>query len=204
MPYGTVPLPLASAAVRQIFAIAYLLVWAVEEHLLFAERTHQKPCTDLLLLLDEVEAHLHPRWQRRILIALNEAAAELQSNLTLQILAVTHSPLVLASLEAVFASESDALFNFELNGKDVQAKKFEWRAHGDVGSWLTSEVFNLGEARSLEAEDAIRQAQTTALNAVSAPGDFKSAHEALQRVLGDTDPFWVKWVARAERAGLKL
>jgi len=45
-----------------------------------------------LLLLDEVENHLHPRWQKRMIPAILEVFPNLQ------IVATTHSPFVLASV----------------------------------------------------------------------------------------------------------
>ena len=44
-----------------------------------------------VLLLDEVDAHLHPRWQRTILPSLNRALPEVQ------VFATSHSPFVIAS-----------------------------------------------------------------------------------------------------------
>lgn len=203
LPYGEVPLTLASAAVRQISAIGYILVWAIEEHLIRSATNNERLSENILFMFDEIESHLHPKWQRKILTSLNQAIGIFENNFNVQILSVTHSPLVLASLESTFDPGKDALFNFSVLGRNITAKKLDWRSHGDVASWLTSEVFNLGEARSIEAEEAIKQARAIALNSKATAEDFEAAHAALQTVLGDTDPFWVKWVARAERAGFK-
>ena len=47
-----------------------------------------------LVLVDELDLHLHPRWQRRIVKTLKTVFPKLQ------FIATTHSPLVLAGLEA--------------------------------------------------------------------------------------------------------
>ena len=47
-----------------------------------------------ILLIDEIENHLHPTWQRRVLPALREHFPELQ------IFATTHSPFLVAGLDA--------------------------------------------------------------------------------------------------------
>lgn len=44
-----------------------------------------------VLLIDEIDAHLHPRWQRRILPALKKALPDVQ------IIVTTHSPFVISS-----------------------------------------------------------------------------------------------------------
>lgn len=47
-----------------------------------------------LVLVDEIDLHLHPRWQRELVPVLKEVFPKLQ------FIATTHSPLVLAGLEA--------------------------------------------------------------------------------------------------------
>ena len=71
MPYKQeVPVINASSAIKRILALAYLLVWAWEEHLQAAKISRKKITNQIILLVDEIEAHLHPTWQRRIIPAL--------------------------------------------------------------------------------------------------------------------------------------
>jgi len=44
-------------------AWAYQLIWVWDEHLKACELTGAKPANQIVFLIDEVEAHLHPRWQ---------------------------------------------------------------------------------------------------------------------------------------------
>ncbi|MYC28820.1 MAG: AAA family ATPase [Chloroflexi bacterium] len=60
-------------------------------HYEFQEGWHEKPA---ILLIDEIENHLHPTWQRRVIPALLEHFPGLQ------IFATTHSPFVVAGLKA--------------------------------------------------------------------------------------------------------
>ncbi|MCE2403759.1 MAG: AAA family ATPase [Dehalococcoidia bacterium] len=60
-------------------------------HYGFAEGWERKPA---ILLIDEIENHLHPTWQRRVIPALLEHFPKLQ------IFATTHSPFVVAGLKA--------------------------------------------------------------------------------------------------------
>jgi len=105
LPYGTIPVSVASAGMRRVLALAYLLVWTWSEHKA-ASSLLQQPTTDrLVLLIDEVEAHLHPQWQRVLLPAVLDVIGRLYSDIfkrrEVQILATTHAPLVLASVESV-------------------------------------------------------------------------------------------------------
>jgi hypothetical protein len=97
LPYGDVPVTHASAGMRRILALAYMLVWTWSEHTEAARLQNRAPLGELVLLLDEVDAHLHPTWQRVILAALFEVFPELTRSLRVQVLASTHAPLVLAS-----------------------------------------------------------------------------------------------------------
>lgn len=58
-----------------------------------------------LLLIDEIEQHLHPGWQRRVLGKLREVFRNLQ------IITTTHSPIVLSELES---RQIRVLENFQL------------------------------------------------------------------------------------------
>ncbi len=72
LPYKQdVPLAVASAGIRRIVALAYLLVWTWQEHLCACEIRGMKPAKEIVFLIDEIEAHLHPQWQRRIVKALS-------------------------------------------------------------------------------------------------------------------------------------
>ncbi len=205
-PYGDIPLTLASAGVQRIVALAYLLVWTWQEHLLASKLLNQPPENRILFLIDELEAHLHPRWQRTLLPALLPIAGELFDNsaatATCQIITATHAPLVMASLEPVFDPEKDGVYVFELVGSEVQVAKDPWRPRGDASAWLTSEIFDLAQARSLPAEKAIADAMEAMKRPDLKLEEARRIHAELHRVLKDSDPFWVRWRYRAERAGL--
>ncbi len=99
MPYGDVPLVHASAGMKRVISFAYLLTWTWLEHLKASHVRQQAPTKQLVVLVDEVESHLHPRWQRTLLPSLLRVSDVLGAGVDLQILATTHAPLVLASLE---------------------------------------------------------------------------------------------------------
>jgi hypothetical protein len=204
LPYGTVPIIHASAGIKRILAIAYLLVWTWYEHQQASELKNQETSDRLVLLIDEVEAHLHPQWQRSILPALLEVPKALQAQMKTQIIATTHSPLVLASAEPDFDEQQDQLFLFELEDNNVTLREFPWAKHGDATGWLTSPIFGLKEAGSCQAEIAINAAyafmRRESLD--SFPENLRTKeqiHQELLRVLTDMDEFWDQWIVRRKK-----
>jgi hypothetical protein len=205
--YGQeVPLVLASAGMRRIVALAYLLVWTWQEHLRACEIRGTKPVSEIIFLIDEIEAHLHPQWQRRIVRALldvMEALTETQS-VSVQMIAATHSPLVLASAEPIFDSGKDAWFDLDLyQDKDerrVRLEKRDFVRRGDVSNWLTSEAFDLKESRSIEAEELLGEALGLLRKTPRPPlEEFEGIDRRLRGVLGDIDPFWIRWSYQLEQ-----
>ncbi|MCF0056853.1 AAA family ATPase [Dyadobacter sp. CY356] len=118
-PYGEIPVVFASAAVKRIVALAYLIVWTWEEHKTSAKLMHEDPQSKMVVIADEIESHLHPQWQRVILPALTSVSSDLSSILDIQFIITTHSPLVMASIEPIFKPSTDTIFHLNLKtGKD--------------------------------------------------------------------------------------
>lgn len=194
LPYGEVPLVHLSAGMKRIIALAYLIVWTWHEHLMAAKSREDDPAHRLILLIDEIEAHLHPRWQRHILPALIKVTSELSATMPVQVITGTHSPMILASMEPDFLDNVDKLFHFKLGESgEVTVKNVPWLKHGDATGWLISEVFGLGEARSLPAEEALREATALMRTGRASPEDLDRVHAKLARVLPDIDIFWPRW-----------
>lgn len=204
MPYGQdVALIHASAGMRRIAALAYLLVWTWREHLIACEQTARKPAKEIIFLVDEIECHLHPQWQRRIVPALLSVMQALTGKqIPVQLIVATHSPLVLASAEPAFDEEQDAVFNISLQAGEAHIEQAVWAKQGDVVNWLVSEAFGLEQARSVEAEIAIEAAEAWMRGDVDElPSRFKTPeaiHEELIRVLPGGDHFWPRWVVWVE------
>jgi hypothetical protein len=186
-----------------------LLVWAWREHVLAARLLRQDPERRIVLLVDEPETHLHPKWQRVILPALLRVVRTLREDgkMQTQLITATHAPLVLASLEPLFDPEKDDLFVFELKDGRTDVESGGWAKQGDALGWLTSEVFGLHQARSREAERAIEAAEAFMRGDHGALPDglrTKKAIDAeLRRLLPGHDPFWPRWIVRAEQIGRK-
>ncbi len=207
MPYGTVPLIHAAAGLKRCATLAYLLVWAWFEHHQTARLSKREPAAEIVLLIDELESHLHPQWQRAILPALLNVVTDLTEidQTAVQIFAATHSPLVLASLEPIFDEQLDRVLLLDLREEGATAVDVPWAKQGDAVGWLTSEFFGLRQARSREAERAIEAAEAWMRgDRAQLPAGLASReaiHRELLRVLAGHDPFWPRWVVRTEEAG---
>ena len=115
-------------------------------------------------------------------------------DVSVQMIATTHSPLVLASVEPDFRPSEDVIWELDLLDGSVQLKEFPFRRLGDVNRWLTSSVFDLAEPRGLEAEQAIGEALGL-LGRTPRPSleEFEAVDRKLRQTLGDVDPFWIRW-----------
>ena len=208
-PYGTVPIIHASAGVQRIITMAYLIVWAYEEHKIQSKLIRIEPQKRMVILVDELEAHLHPQWQRAILPALLDVRDDLASDLQVQIMVATHSPLVMASVEPRFDQRVDKLFSLEfvksdLLGNEVQIEELPFIRQGVVDSWLMSDVFKLRHARSLEAEKAIEAAKGLQLSDNPNSEDVARVSNDLAKYLSEDDRFWPRWIYFAEQHGVDL
>lgn len=203
-PYGVVPVTNASAGIGRIMTLAYLIVWAWNEHKENCKLKGIEPDSRVVVMVDELEAHLHPKWQRTILPALIGVQQFLADELEVQFIIATHSPLIMASAEPIFNAESDKLFQIKLNADSADAILSEecFIKYGQVNSWLTSPIFNMGQARSTEAEEAIKMAKKLQLADEPSDGEVKKVHEKLLQNLSQTDSFWPRWIYFAEQHGV--
>jgi len=202
MSYGQdVPVLHASSGIRRIMALAYFLIWAWKEHLSASRLLGDEPTHQVVFLIDEIESHLHPSWQRSVIPSILNVMRKLTRKPLVQLIAATHSPLIMASVEPVFDAQKDAWFDLDLERKKVILRKRDFVRKGDVSSWLTSEAFDLGSARSLDAEKIIKQASLALISENFSASKARSLDASLRNVLGDTDPFWLRWRYVAEKKG---
>lgn len=197
-----VPILHASAGVRRIVALAYMLLWSWNEHQAAARQLGEQATHQVVMLVDELESHLHPRWQRSILGSVLQVAEALHQQATLQLLTATHSPLILASAEPTFDDDTDAWFDLDLDRqkKQVVIRKRQFVRRGTAGRWLTSEAFDLpSEGRSIEADEAIAAAEVLLdrrhKGEKLTKAEVEAATARLSELLPDVDRFWIRWIA---------
>ena len=119
---GDIPLNTLSQGTQSIIQwLAHLLI-GYAEYYDFPESLSDKPG---VLIIDEIDAHLHPSWQRRIIPTLTERFPKLQ------IFCSTHSPLMLAGLKAG---------QVQLLRRDEDGRVTVSRNERDLAGWTADEI----------------------------------------------------------------
>jgi hypothetical protein len=159
----------------------------------------------MVILVDEIEAHLHPKWQRVVLPAILDVTNILGKELEAQLIVATHSPLILASLEQDFSESHDKLFHLQLaNSKDVSFGEVPFIRHGRVDAWLTSELFELKQPTSMEAEHALEHAKRLLGQGKPSADEIKEVSDQLGKTLPPEDSFWLRWLHFAKQKGVTI
>jgi predicted ATPase len=203
--YGDVAIVHESAGVRRMISLAYLIVWVWHQHRFNSQFVGRNAERQMVVLIDELEAHLHPRWQRVILPALLGVFNDLSSELNTQVFVASHSPLILASAEPVFRSEIDKLHSLETTKSgQVNFEELPFVPRGRVDEWLRSKAFGMNEPRSRPASDAISRAKQLQECEVVDAKQVQEVHQALVDTIPAGDTFWARWVLFAKKNGVKV
>jgi hypothetical protein len=142
-PYGWVPL-------RQLgYGYQTLIAWMVDLASRMLERYPDSPdplAEPAVVLVDEIDLHLHPTWQRKLLGYLTERFPNTQ------FIATAHSPLVVQAATGanlvLLRREGDHV----VIDNDVKAIR-GWR----IDQVLTSELFGVPSARPPEFDDLLEE-----------------------------------------------
>lgn len=119
-----------------------------------------------MVMLDEVDLHLHPKWQMTILPRLSKTLPNLQFIVT------SHSPLVVGSLERF-----NILF-LKSSGHGTKPIKLDVGVHGlDADQILISDFFGLSSTRADEKERRLKE-----LSKKAVLGDKDSALAMLEEM----------------------
>jgi hypothetical protein len=196
LPYGSIPITQVSSGMQRILSLAYILVWAWDEHIKIAKLQKEERLKKIIFLIDELDAHLHPKWQRTILPAILQVCSLLSPEINVQIITTTHSPMVLASAEPYFDEQKDKLFLFELEGQNVRLDELGWVKQGEIDNWLTSPIFDLKRPRSREAEEAVEAGYALMRGETPQNPDLSNPEtldRQLHRLLPEHDQFLRIW-----------
>ena len=188
---------LRGGALQRMMALAFVVVWtwlntapAYQEH-------------GMTVLIDDIESHLHPQWQRTMMGRMRDLARNPLWTGRLQLIVTTNAPLVLASVEPWFDADNDRLIGLEARSdgrtEGTEVREHVFTRHGRVGNWLTSEIFGFATDRNLVAEQAILDAKQIALEKEPDSTRVRDVDRALRAALPDDDEFWVRWRYFAEQ-----
>ncbi|HEX2094238.1 MAG TPA: AAA family ATPase [Longimicrobiaceae bacterium] len=126
-----------------------LMAWVVDLAYRLFERYPDSPnplAEPAIVLVDEIDLHLHPRWQRTIMSYLTERFPNTQFIVT------AHSPLIVQAAQdaniVLLRREGDHV----VIDNDVEAIR-NWR----IDQVLTSDLFGLETARPPELDELIRE-----------------------------------------------
>jgi predicted ATP-binding protein involved in virulence len=122
-----------------------------------------------LVLIDEIDAYLHPAWQRTVVGSISKALPNLQFVLT------THSPIVAGSLQR------ENIYVMEENSRGASTiHQYEERIYGmDAEQVLLSSYFGLTSTRASGFID-----EMASLSKLAKPGRPEVALEIMQRLSG--------------------
>lgn len=168
-PYGWVRLSEMSLGYQTLIA------WLVD----FASRLFDRypdsknPLAEpAVVLVDEIDLHLHPEWQRKLVGFLSETFPKTQFIVT------AHSPLVVQAAGDANVVLLQREGNQVVVKNDVESVK-NWR----VDQILTSELFGLETARSLETEKLLKK-RTAILSKKQLNAEDKKKLESLNERMG--------------------
>jgi predicted ATPase len=127
----------------------------------------------VLVLMDEIDAHMHPTWQQVLLPRIVECFPGMQ------LIATTHSPLILSGLES--RNILHVLRSSETHR--VAVRRYEMKLKGqEADEILTGPLFGLEDTRDLETQDQERRYDE--LRTLESPtADQSAARESLAREL---------------------
>ncbi len=142
-PDGKMPLDVLSQGTQSLIQWLARLIIGYAKAYDFPDRLDTKPG---ILILDEIDAHMHPSWARRILPALSSHFP------SLQIFCSTHSPLMLAGLKA---GQVHLMTRRDEGGVTVS------RNETDIIGWSSDEILTcflgIDAATDLESADKLRR-----------------------------------------------
>ncbi|HUT92549.1 MAG TPA: AAA family ATPase [Thermoguttaceae bacterium] len=147
-PDGTIPLNVLSQGTQSVIQWCADLLIGYAKFYDFPKSLDDKPG---VLIIDEIDAHLHPSWQRRILPVLTEEFP------SLQIFCATHSPLTLSGLKAgqvqLLKRDAKGKITVSRNETDIQG----WSADEIYGTLLGVEPTDLATTQKLDRVHELRR-----------------------------------------------
>ncbi|MCW3095948.1 MAG: ATP-binding protein [Chthonomonadaceae bacterium] len=120
-----------------------------------------------IVMVDEIDLHLHPKWQMTVLPALSRALPNVQFIVT------SHSPLVVGSLEWM-----NIILMTSGSQQSSSAKRLELAVHGlDADQVLLTDFFGLESTRAVGKKRQLKQ-----LSLAAGEGDADAARRLIEEM----------------------
>ncbi len=134
-----------------------------------------------IVIVDEIEQHLHPRWQRSIIPMLKKHFSGVQFILS------THSPLCAGSITA-FTEKDFQITRLKRLKRSVRAEQVILERGLRADQILTSEAFSLIETRLIYLDPKIKRYNELAIRKKLRP-EYRTELEALRNELNTEIPY---------------
>jgi WD40 repeat protein len=143
-----VPLEVLSQGLTSLFSWVGVLCQRLKEVSPLGGQVGLNTTGSAIVLIDEIDAHMHPRWQQVLVPRLKELFPNVQ------FIASTHSPLIVAGLD------QNEVERFQIVDGKIQKIKFDAdQTLGRTDQVLTGELFSLRSTLDLVTQDYIARYQ---------------------------------------------
>lgn len=172
-----------------------MVLWAWNENHRVASQYDEESARQLTLIIDEPEVHLHPKWQSKILVSLLNMFIDLAGGNSVQVIASTHSPMVLGSLEGVFKASKDAWYDIDIeaDSKKILVAKRNFESLGRYSHWLEGEDFNMISEMTQNAKEVYKEALTFIEGGQHDIDTAKVINNKVASAFSEEDVFYVRW-----------
>ena len=117
---------------------------------------------------------------------------------------VTHSPLVMASVETEFDARTDRWFDLDLVDARVVLTEREYQRLGGAERWLLSDAFDLTATGDPEIESVLKDLEAELQrDRFNKPAAAKW-DKRLRTLLGESHPYWSRWRTFVDLKGWAL
>lgn len=188
--HGELPVAILSDGIRNMIGIvADIAFRATKLNPMLGNRAAQE--SPGIILIDEVDMHLHPAWQQVVLDTLTEAFPKIQFIVT------THSPQVLSTVHR----ESIRLLGKDPNGRDVATLPLA-ESYGEISSDVLESIMHVNPQPPVaEREKLERLTEWVDQGQYNTP-DAISLFAELKTVLDETHPQLQKLARSIQRQEL--
>lgn len=153
-----------------------LLVADIAHHLSIANpNLVDKTKGNGIVLIDEIDIHLHPSWQRDIIPALTKTFPNIQFFIT------SHSPFIVSSTHKL------QLYILENENGQSNFKTVSFNPYGKTANQILIDFFQLEGTRTRKVDNELKSLREMVKNGEYETESFKTAYESLVYELGKSD-----------------